>query len=76
MLDIFASFRKMLTAQKGELVRVELTLLNSNERELVQLRKQHNVSNFLGKPPYCIHSLSIGIFLNAYYIFYRTFKQY
>ncbi|KAL3071884.1 hypothetical protein niasHT_031075 [Heterodera trifolii] len=31
-----------LTAQKGELVRVELTMLDSDERELVQLRKQHN----------------------------------
>uniref|UniRef100_A0A183CCD9 Ras-associating domain-containing protein n=1 Tax=Globodera pallida TaxID=36090 RepID=A0A183CCD9_GLOPA len=33
---------KTLTAQKGELVRVELTLLDSDERALVQLRKQHN----------------------------------
>lgn len=33
---------KTLAAQKSELVRVELTLLDAKERELIQLRKQHN----------------------------------
>uniref|UniRef100_A0A914NVJ5 Uncharacterized protein n=1 Tax=Meloidogyne incognita TaxID=6306 RepID=A0A914NVJ5_MELIC len=33
---------RTLAAQKTELVRVELTLLDSKERELIQLRKQHN----------------------------------
>jgi hypothetical protein len=39
-------FRKTLAAQKSELVRVELTLLDSKERKLIQLKKQHNVREY------------------------------